>query len=390
MEPDRRTFVLLLCMHRSGSSLTANILQELGMSLGEDPLVGPAPSNIYGHFESEPLQRLNRRLQELAFGFLDDSPTSEPVLSRFLEQRGAWPQDLEIPDSLLREGSDLLARLIDSGRISGFKDPRTVLTWPFWRRVLASFPSLRVVVVPLLRSPHEIAMSLCTRTRGAEPYWACLDVTAVHFLRIREILATRPLASNVVRFGTEHFREDLAAAARFCGLEWNEQVASKVFDRECVHQEPAVVLHEAQTLHDEIAGCLSSVPLGGPLAWVQARDARKCERMTHERLQEAIDAWRWHEAQQAAARAQADLARGELSRTRGDLARSQDELRETQAAHARTLEELARAQERGAEVWEECLRLRSQRDRYEAHPVLGQILRARRRVKHLLASRETD
>ena len=45
---------------------------------------------------------------------------------------------------------------------------------------------------------------------------------------------------------------------------------------------------------------------------------------------------------------------------------------------------MSRAQESEHRLWEECQRLREQRDRFESHPVLGQVLRARRRVKGLL------
>ncbi len=45
-----RTLVVLLSMHRCGSSLTANILQRLGMSLGPFEFLEATPSNPYGHF----------------------------------------------------------------------------------------------------------------------------------------------------------------------------------------------------------------------------------------------------------------------------------------------------------------------------------------------------
>ena len=46
--------IILLSMHRCGSSLTANILQRLGMSLGPFELNGTDSSNPYGHFEAVP------------------------------------------------------------------------------------------------------------------------------------------------------------------------------------------------------------------------------------------------------------------------------------------------------------------------------------------------
>ena len=42
--------------------------------------------------------------------------------------------------------------------------------------------------VALLRSPHPIAMSLCTRSEGAYGYLACLDLIAVHLRRLQSII----------------------------------------------------------------------------------------------------------------------------------------------------------------------------------------------------------
>ena len=53
-------------------------------------------------------------------------------------------------------------------------------------------------------------------------------------------------------------------------------------------------------------------------------------------------------------------------------------------------DEMSRAQESERRMWEECQRLREQRDRFESHPVLGQVLRARRRVKGLLKRAPAD
>src|SRR5262249_54772188 len=166
MEESTRTLVILLSMHRCGSSLTANILQRLGLSLGPFELNGAAPSNPFGHFEAMPFMWLNRELQELAFGFKDDLSSSPQVHARFCETQGEWPEGIRFPEGLLERGRSLIRALVDSGKVSGFKDPRTVLTWPFWRRVLEDFPGLRVVPVSLVRSPHEIAMSLVSRRKG--------------------------------------------------------------------------------------------------------------------------------------------------------------------------------------------------------------------------------
>ena len=365
------------------------------MSLGPFPLMGAAPSNIHGHYESLPLNSLNRKVQEIALGFPDDFPNSEEVLTRFLDGKGIWTEGVKIPDELFDEGRRLVAGLVGSGGISGFKDPRTVLTWPFWRQVLREFHSLRVVVVPLLRSPHEIAMSLCTRSDGALGYWASLDLIAVHFGRMKAVLESENQATRAIGFGSESFLDDLAEAARFCGLSWNKEDALRVFDRACVHHEPATVVHEAQMLYEELGGQRPPHCQAERNGWLLARDARKCEALT-----QRLESQRQSEAQQQLSQAQQQLSQArdelaraqqqQLSQARDELARAQASLSVSRDQLARAREEMSRAQESERRVWEECQRLREQRDRFESHPVLGQVLRARRRVKGLLARSAVD
>ena len=369
------------------------------MSLGPFPLLGATSNNIHGHFESQPFSMLNCKVQEIALGFPDDFPESEEVLTRFLDGKGIWPEGVKIPDELFDEGRRLVAGLVGSGGISGFKDPRTVLTWPFWRQVLQEFHSLRVVVVPLLRSPHEIAMSLCTRSDGALGYWASLDMIAVHFGRMKAILESVNQATRAIRFGSGSFLDDLAEAARFCGLTWNEADALRVFDRACVHYEPASVVHEAQALYEELGGQRPPPGQSERNGWLLARDARKCEVLTQRHALQALESHRQSEALQQLSQARDELARAQaaLSDSRDQLCQAQAELAQAQAALsdsrdqlARARDEMSRAQESERRMWEECQRLREQRDRFESHPVLGQILRARRRVKGLLARSAVD
>ena len=379
-------------------------------------------------------------MQEIAFGFPDDVPKSEEVLTRFLDGKGIWPEGVKIPDELFDEGRRLVAGLVGSGGISGFKDPRTVLTWPFWRQVLREFHSLRVVVVPLLRSPHEIAMSLCTRSEGALGYWSSLDLIAVHFGRMKAILENEKQASRAVRFGSEGFLDDLAEAVRCCGLTWNEADALRVFDRTCVHHEPATVVHEAQMLYEELGGQRPPLGQAERNGWLLARDARKCEALTQrlesQRRSEAQQQLsqtqqQLSQAQQQLSQAQQQLSRPagpgqqqlsqaqqqlsqaqqqlsqaqqqlsqaqqQLSQTQQQLSQTQQQLSQTQVAlsdmrNQLTLarDEMSRAQESERRMWEECQRLREQRDRFESHPVLGQVLRARRRVKGLLNRAPAD
>src|SRR5262249_51725944 len=84
MEDTERTLVIVLSMHRSGSSLTANILKEQGLSLGPWALYPPHPSNPHGHFEAIPILELTLAVQTLLYGFPNDIPETPEAMAGFL------------------------------------------------------------------------------------------------------------------------------------------------------------------------------------------------------------------------------------------------------------------------------------------------------------------
>jgi hypothetical protein len=448
MSHDGRTLVIVLSMHRSGSSLFTNILQAHGMSLGPFDLIGADPSNPHGHFEARPLHSLNREVQALECGFADDFPGSPETLTQFLESPDTWDGRTEVPEEWVERGRDLIRRLVESDPISGFKDPRTVLVWSFWRRVLEAFPEVRVVPVVLLRTPHEIAMSLFTRGRGAYSYRTCLDVTAVHLRRLAAIVDGWPEPVARVRFGGPEYEDDLARAIANCGLVWDPETGRRCFDATCVHHESAVVAHESQRLHDALCGAdqMAAVDPIRNLAIVEA-DASARESLYRERgdrdrdeihalrrriddLQNLLtlaeetsrtnyDNWQdahrsWQEvlrASQEAHRSSQEAHRSsqEAHRSSQEAHRSSQEAhRSSQEAHqgwrdavvqleatrqelgryrglCEEARELACAQSRQLDaVHGEVVHLQGRLIRFDSHPVLGPILRGRRRVKGVL------
>jgi hypothetical protein len=332
MEESSRTLVILFSMHRCGSSLTANILQRLGLSLGPFELNGAAPSNPYGHFEAVPFLLLNRELQGLAFGFKDDLANSRQVHAQFCATEGEWPDEIPFPEDLLERGRSLIRALVSSGKVSGFKDPRTVLTWPFWERVLEDFPGLRVVPVSLVRSPYEIAMSLVSRRKGWCSYWDSLDVVAVHLRRQKAILECWDDRPPPLCFGSPSYLKVLESVVWRCGLTWDTSIALDVFDRTCVNQAPAAVLHPAQDLFESLLGDLElSRDVQGDRARLES-DARSLEAL---RLQQ------WNSIQDQLTQAQA-----ESQRARNRVAEAELQVCETHAqvheAHAQVHEAQAR------------------------------------------------
>jgi hypothetical protein len=393
MEDSARTLIVLLSMHRSGSSLTASVLERLGMSLGPFELNGAMPSNPYGHFEAMPFLELNRQVQELAFGFPDDLPDSPTILSRLIKSQGQWPADVAIPEDLVNDGRSLVRALIASGEISGFKDPRTVLTWPFWERVFQGLAGLRVVPLSLLRSPHEIAMSLVTRRNGWVGYWTALDVVAVHFRRQKVILESWTQPPPGLCFGSPSFLDRVVDVTRQCGLTWNPNKALEVFDRSCVHHAPAVVHHEAQTLFQSLLPDPTPVRATEKNELQLAKDARHLEDIRLEQfrtLAQKLDEAREQEIQSCtrADRLAEQLRESEarLNESRLATLHVQCRLIESQSARHEIQERLIRSQAQELHVWQQNGTLRSRLDRYEAHPILGPAIRGRRRLRLMLHS----
>ncbi len=234
-------------------------MHRLGMSLGSFDLLDADESNPHGHFEAAPVVQLNRELQSAALGFDGDFPREDSVLRRLVASGGQWPSGQAYSQAQLEEGKGLIEQLLASGRVCGFKDPRTALTWPFWERVLGEFPGLRVVALAVLRSPHEIAMSMFRRSQGDCSYGDALDLTAVHYRRVKEILDSWRGDRAVLQFEPQTLAQQGPRAAAACGLPWDDSAIAEIYDSKCRHHAPAVVAHAAQALYEQLCGSAASI-----------------------------------------------------------------------------------------------------------------------------------
>ncbi len=108
--PKRR--FLVLGMHRSGTSVTANILVSLGVAFGDD-LLGASHANPLGHFEDKALIRLNELILRRAGGCWDAPPSTERI-------QAVWPSRRD-------EIHYRLMQIASSGCAIAVKDPRICL-----------------------------------------------------------------------------------------------------------------------------------------------------------------------------------------------------------------------------------------------------------------------
>ncbi|HVA03632.1 MAG TPA: sulfotransferase [Acidimicrobiales bacterium] len=139
--------VVLLGMHRSGTSAVSRILNLLGADVGPESDLLTEYDNPAGHWENKALMACNDRILA-AFGRSWDFP---PWLTP------GWEYSARA-SSLLPELAETFEAVYRSDPWV-WKDPRTCLTFPLWRRVLGS--EARVVIV--WRDPGSVVTSVRRR-----------------------------------------------------------------------------------------------------------------------------------------------------------------------------------------------------------------------------------
>jgi hypothetical protein len=144
--------VYVLGMHRSGTSAATRLISFLGLETpSEDDLVPPSRKNPKGYWESMSLVALNIRILEAIGSDFSCPAPLEP----------GWEDDDRLVD-LRREAPGAFRQAYPRSPWV-WKDPRTCLTFAFWRTVLEVSPA----VVLVNRNPLEIVAS-SARTRGEE------------------------------------------------------------------------------------------------------------------------------------------------------------------------------------------------------------------------------
>ncbi|MEL7359557.1 MAG: sulfotransferase [Cyanobacteria bacterium J06560_6] len=144
--------LLVAGMHRSGTSLTASMLQAAGVDIGKH-LIGPGNGNRMGHFEDVEVCSLHCDILE-AQGIHKDGwavPRQVDVAPRFKDRARRLYQ-------LKERCQQKKALTCNKPSVWGWKDPRTALFLNFWYRQI---PDAKFVFV--YRKPWEVVQSLTER-----------------------------------------------------------------------------------------------------------------------------------------------------------------------------------------------------------------------------------
>ena len=139
--------VLVLGMHRSGTSAVAGALTKLGGGLPKH-LMPATPGNVRGYFESVALMGFHEELLESAGSEWSDWRLFNPQ----------WGQS-PVAAEFRRRAKELFAEEFDGSPLPVLKDPRICRFAPFWLDVLREMQATPHIVMPI-RSPLDVAQSL--------------------------------------------------------------------------------------------------------------------------------------------------------------------------------------------------------------------------------------
>ena len=146
--------VVVIGMHRSGTSAVTNALAQLGLALPDKAdLCAPTPFNERGNHESRRFVEFNSRILNLLGG-----PWSAPPAPPIGWEHSEDPEMVEIRADAQRFSS----REFGEPHMV-LKDPRLCITLPLWRTAFEHPP----VAILVIRDPLEVARSL--QVRGGCP-----------------------------------------------------------------------------------------------------------------------------------------------------------------------------------------------------------------------------
>jgi GT2 family glycosyltransferase/SAM-dependent methyltransferase/glycosyltransferase involved in cell wall biosynthesis len=134
-------------MHRSGTSMIAQLLKECGLYLGpSEKIRNASPDNPDGYWEHPGFVAINNQILEEFGGGWDLVPNFP----------ADWKSSVRLQAQ--RKNSEELIKQFQEHEVWGWKDPRNSITLPFWNQQIRD---LKIVIV--VRNPVSVARSLAAR-----------------------------------------------------------------------------------------------------------------------------------------------------------------------------------------------------------------------------------
>ena len=180
---DVRYAVVVLGMHRSGTSALAGVLARLGCDTPKD-LMEAKPMNAKGFYESNKISYMND-------GLLQSAGSSWFTWQEFNKGWFKSPKAAEFRDLALTN----LKEVFDTSRLALLKDPRMCLLVPFWDDVLSA-----AGYVPKYLHTHRNALEVTLSLS----HWAGYDPAYGQLLWLRYVLEAEAATRGKARCFTSY------------------------------------------------------------------------------------------------------------------------------------------------------------------------------------------
>lgn len=210
-----RLAIIVVGMHRSGTSAIAGALNIIGFSTPDDLLL-PGPENPKGFFESQRIVQFNEALlKRLGSAWDDPAPLPE-----------AWELS-PIGQQACEDLRSLIGQEIERKPLLVLKDPRICRLLPVWKSALAS-AGIAARYVLTFRGPHEVSASLQARNNFSRSHslllWLEYTLAAERYLR------DEPTSILAYETFLDDWRSGFDAIASNLGVTW--PVPPRRFERE--------------------------------------------------------------------------------------------------------------------------------------------------------------
>ncbi len=174
-----KTAVLILGMHRSGTSALSGVLNILGLDFGAN-LMPPTQDNPKGYFENQNFYKINEEILK--------------ILNTSWDDLGEFPTDFSKDarlETIKKELKEKLNGEFPDKNIFGIKDPRLCLLFPLYQEILTEL-GFDIKSIVVWRNEAEIADSLQKRDgmdfekaiKLCRKYWNTLEKNTPNTMKI--------------------------------------------------------------------------------------------------------------------------------------------------------------------------------------------------------------
>src|SRR5262245_52825426 len=187
-------------MHRSGTSMIAQILNQSWLYLGPpERLLKADATNPLGHFEHRGFLEIDRKLLKFFKATWREPPDLQP----------GWQLNPKLAS--LRAEAKALAATFNGKSPWAWKEPRASLFLPFWQEAI---PNMKFVIC--IRNPLEVARSLEKRNRTP-----LKKGMSLWYRYMRASIEDTESCPRLFTFFDDYFRNgsaEIERLLRFCGL----------------------------------------------------------------------------------------------------------------------------------------------------------------------------